>query len=507
MFNKYFAAGYFIWGIVILILFCLRPKSRLHYMTIETFGCTKQKITVFTVCLIVFICTAPMGLSPLWNGEFSGPRNQYELMAESILEGHLYMDRDVDPVLLEMENPYDPQARKEAGVSYCWDHAFYKGRYYMYFGVVPVFLVFLPYRMITGTSLMTWHATQIFVALFIGGVFCVFYFLSKRFFPKITFGMYLLVSSAFAVMSVWYSIDAPALYCTAITAGICMEIWSIFFFFNAVWGSACEKKSIRYAFLGSLFGALAFGCRPPIAVANILVLPMLAEYLRSRKINGKLVRQLFFAASPYFIIAALLMAYNYTRFESLFEFGQTYQLTVADQSVYKDIASQFDLNKIWNNILANFISYTPVKQEFPFISHNGVFINFPILVFSIFGMFSKKVRDTLKKNRLVGLTGVLFMLPVLITVIDTLWSPYILERYRMDIYWIMGLLCFIVIGFYGCEHINEQFRRNYSCLMTVCAFLTVCGCFLLFLVPYDGNVTEYFPMTLETVKKVLALGF
>ena len=93
----------------------------------------------------------------------------------------------------------------------------------MYFGVVPVFLLFLPFRLITGMSLTTYHATQVFVALFICGVFANFYMMSKRFFKKMTLGMYLMLASAFSIMSVWYSVDAPALYCTAITGALCME--------------------------------------------------------------------------------------------------------------------------------------------------------------------------------------------------------------------------------------------------------------------------------------------
>ena len=76
-----------------------------------------------------------MSLSPVWNGTIPGHRDQYERMAQSILNGHLYLEyEDVDPRLSEMENPYDPQARKELGIYYHWDHAFYNGKYYMYFG-------------------------------------------------------------------------------------------------------------------------------------------------------------------------------------------------------------------------------------------------------------------------------------------------------------------------------------------------------------------------------------
>lgn len=60
-------------------------------------------------------------------------------------------------------------------------------------------------------------------------------------------------------MSIWYSVDAPALYCTAITGALCMEIWSLFFFMRAVWVEQEEKKSIRLAFRKSVC-ALAFGC-------------------------------------------------------------------------------------------------------------------------------------------------------------------------------------------------------------------------------------------------------
>ena len=165
----------------------------------------REKITIGVVLVIlILLCTLPMGLAPGWNGEDPGATNQYELVAEAILNGHINIDNgDVDPLLLQMDNPYDPQARVDLGVDYRWDTAYYHGHYYMYFGVVPVFLLFLPFRLITGMSLTTYHATQVFVALFICGVFANFYMMSKRFFKKMTLGMYLMLASAFSIMSVW----------------------------------------------------------------------------------------------------------------------------------------------------------------------------------------------------------------------------------------------------------------------------------------------------------------
>lgn len=506
---KYFLEGCILYGAVLFVLFWLRPKSKLHRMTLETFGRNHRIITSVVLLLLILVCVLPMGLAPGWNGEDPGSTNQYELVAEAILDGHFYIDDgDIDPLLLEMENPYDPQARVDLGVDYRWDTAYYNGHYYMYFGVVPVFLLFLPFRIITGVSLTTYHATQVFVALFICGIFANFYMISKRFFPKITLGMYLLLSSAFSLMSVWYSVDAPALYCTAITAALCMEIWSLFFFMRAVWVEKEERKCIIYAFFGSLFGALAFGCRPPVALANLFVIPMLVEYLRGKKFSWKLLRQLVFAALPYVVIAILLMSYNYIRFESPFEFGQAYQLTTADQSHYGSVLSYFtqsNMFRILNGVCYNFVYFNSFLEGFPYVIYNGILLNFPILCFSVIGLAPEGVWKKLKEQHMRAFVGTLFLIPLVIAVMDVLWSPFMTERYRMDQYWIMGVLCFLVIGFYY-SSLSEQAGRKFSCFITLWAFITIGKCVLLYLVQNDGNFTYCYPEVIEEIKMILRLG-
>lgn len=507
MFIQYFMIGLCFWGIILFTLFCIRSKSGIHTETMETFGKNKKRITLIVIAATILVCTLPMGLSPAYNGEKHEWRNQYELMAEAILEGHLYLDyQDIDQRLLEMDNPYDDEARRELGVQYHWDHALYNGHYYMYFGIVPVLLIFLPYRVITGTSLTTYHATQIFAALFICGIFATFYMLSRKFFKKITFVMYLFLTSAFSIMSIWYSIDSPALYCTAITSALCMEIWSVFLFMKAVWMEENEKRSIVYAFFGSLLGAFAFGCRPPIALANLLVIPMLVEYIRKREMNCQLFRRLAFAASPYIIVGLLLMLYNYVRFDNPFEFGQAYQITVTDQSAYGSFISQFDLVKVIKGILYNFIAFHSVSKEFPYLTFGGVFVNFPFLLFSLIGLVRVQVRKEITREHLGHFIVWLLITPLIITVMDVLWTPYLMERYRMDIYWLMGMACFIVIGFYG-KNLEELSLRRFSRSVCIWALITVGTCFLLFLVPFDYNYTASFPEALEKIERVLRLGF
>lgn len=468
----------------------------------------KKNRTIVSVVLLatVLLCTLPMGLSPIWNGEEPEHRNQYEIMAESILEGHLYLNYDdIDPLLLTMDNPYNPQARVDLGVEYHWDHAFYNGHYYMYFGVVPVFLLFLPFRMITGTSLTTYHATQVFVAFFICGVFAVFRMMAKKFFPKMSMCTYLSLSVAFSAMSVWYSVACPALYCTAITSALCMMIWSLYFFARAVWVETEQKKTIFYAFFGSLFGALAFGCRPPVALGNLFVIPLLVQYLKKRKIDFKLIRRLAVAASPYLVVAALLMLYNYARFENPFEFGQAYQLTTADQSNYGSFFERFNWYITANGLIYNFFAANSLNWGFPYVTFNGIYLTFPILGFSVIGLAPESVRRSIKEKQQGFFVAMLFAIPIVITVLDIVWSPFLTERYRMDMYWIMGVLCFFVIGFYY-MHMSDKDQLKFSSFISLFGFVTLCTGILLFMVQNDGNFTSYYPEAIEEIKLVLKLG-
>ena len=248
---------------------------------------------------------------------------------------------------------------------------------------------------------------------------------------------------------------------------------------------------------------MAFGCRPPVALVNIVVIPMLVEYVRRRKMSAKLIFRLIFAAAPYVVVAVCLMVYNTLRFDNPFEFGQAYQLTVENQSNYGNFASKFNLKAVWEGVVYNFAAIGSVSGKFPYISYNGVFISFPILFFIVAGFAVKKVRGYLKQKKLWAVVVAFAALPVVITIMDILWTPFLMERYRMDFYWIMGLLCFMFIGSF---QVAMSWGKKFSRCVSMLGFLTICFCFILFLVPYDGNFTDYYPEKLLEIEKVFTLG-
>ena len=75
---------------------------------------------------------------------------QYGALAHSLLDGRLDLEQDPPAAMQEMANPYDTAARQQAAPDALWDVAYYQGRYYVYFGIIPCLLFQLPFEALTG---------------------------------------------------------------------------------------------------------------------------------------------------------------------------------------------------------------------------------------------------------------------------------------------------------------------------------------------------------------------
>ena len=234
--------GILFWALTGGALFLIRPGSSLHKIPVTALS-RKQILALACLVLALIVLTAfLMTLSPIWNGMMPRHRNAYELMTEFMLQGHIDYIGETDPAFLELENPYDPEARMAAGVDVPWDWSYYKGHFYMYFGVVPILLVFMPYRLLTGHAPATLHATRLFTGLFILGLAAFFLRLSRNRFRKMTLGQLACLLTAFSLVSTVYVSKFPALYQTAVSCGMFLEIWSLYFFSRAVWEERTEKS-------------------------------------------------------------------------------------------------------------------------------------------------------------------------------------------------------------------------------------------------------------------------
>lgn len=484
-------AGSILWGTVLFGAWLFRPSSKLHAFSMDNLSVKGRCILSAIVFCTILAVTLPMSLSPHWNGSIKSEVSEYEDMTRAILKGQLWLDIEVDPRLETLENPYSWHERSAIeDLDEAWDHAYYKGRYYMYFGIVPVFLVFIPMYFLTGTVILSYHATQIIAVFTVLGLFALFSLLAKAFFPKIKVSHFTFMTILSTAIILWYPINAPALYCTATLSGVCLMIWCLYFFIKAVYIEKNENQQVGLASLGSLCGALVIGCRPPIAIANLCIIPLFLTYIRSKIVTPRLIGKLIAAALPYLVIIGLLMVYNKARFDSFFEFGQSYQLTLADQHEYSSFISAFRFDKFISDLYTSFFSVNPFKDSFPYISYSGIFCCFPVLFF-IFAAFMRPVRPELRAHGLIPFCISLFLVPLLIIMMDGLWSPFLLERYKLDYSFILCILCFLSIGFLS-QKLSPAHKHILLFLLYFLMILSVFVAGLLFLIPMDYNYTFYF---------------
>ncbi len=475
------------WLVWILLLLVSGKKTAVFSLKLNEIKGNKKFIIPLFVGLISVLTLYVMSLNPLRDLSRSGHRDQYERTADAFLDGHLYLDYDdIDPRLLDMDNPYDPDAREAEQIVVHWDHAFYGGRYYMYFGVVPVILLFLPFRLITGHSLPSVYATQIFSVLFIIAFFLLAYNIARKFFKNTSVSLYLFTVSSLALVALNSCIEDPVLYNTAVSSAICMATWSLYFYFKAVYLSDDAGRAGLYVLLGALLGAFSFGCRPGIGLYNIVAIPVLISIVGRYKDNRKkLTSVICKMVIPYLIVGVLLMIYNYVRFDSVFEFGQSYQLTIADQHMYGNILEGFDPVKIINCLIYEYIMFNGISETFPYVSYGGLLVTFPIMWMLVPLMIKRKsFRGGIDKT--LSLAGIALSVSVLLNIlISIFWTPYpLVDRYKGDLYFAIGLILAFYIFAYAEETGDKYVFINRLSVLTF---------FMVFLLYFAGeSMYEYF---------------
>ena len=258
----------------------------------------------------------------------------YYQLFYALKKGQMHLDIEPSAELLALENPYDPSAR--AGVSYLWDHAFFNGKYYCYYGAAPVFLVMFPIYYLSGMKMIP----SILLIQEIGTLFSILTFLlvlvnlTKLMFKEVnmptlillivgaTFSSLLLSNTIFKVG--WYN---EGIYRIPYSYGLCFYFLTLLMILKAF-----NNSRYRILFLGlaGLSVVLMMASRPTLIIGFVLFIPLFIKILLEKyPWKRKLID---FAPMVGVVIlgAVILCYYNYARFNSITEFGQSYQLTVVD---------------------------------------------------------------------------------------------------------------------------------------------------------------------------------
>jgi hypothetical protein len=271
------------------------------------------------------------GPAPNWAGKTS---EYYPLLTDAFLAGRTSLLVPPDPKLLALPNPWDPTANARYRLH---DASLYQGRYYLYFGPTPALVLFLPYKVLTGTYLPTRAAVALFC---IGGYACscvLFFLLARR--EKWVCPFWLAATAVLSLGTsslVVFLLMRPSFYETAISSAYCFLMGGF-----ALLAHALGQKAPRLPplILSGLCFGLAAGCRPTAALLAVLVAALLLFRLRAQPL-----RVLAFGC-PIVVCGLLLAWYNYARFQNPLEFGMRYSL----------LASATDLNDHFAHSLKNLL--------------------------------------------------------------------------------------------------------------------------------------------------------
>lgn len=413
---------------------------------------------------------------------------QYSLLAKSLAHGEVYLDREVEEYLIEMDNPYDYQAREqlaeEKGKDYFWDAAYYDGKYYVYFGIFPVLIFHLPYYLITHHDLPDFiPGFFICIGIWIMS-FRLFYIICKKWFQKIPFLLYYAYSVAFAVTcGTGYLFQNIVVYELAILTGVFLAITGF-----DLWIESIDKgKIVSYwkLLMGSLLVALLTATRPTMFLMAVVAIPIYTELVYN---NGKCVirkncKALICFAIPFVIVAIGVMYYNYARFGSIFDFGANYNLTTNDMT-----KRGFRLGRLASGLWGMLIQPLSLSLQFPFITlapnttaymgqritgyYGGVLFILPILFFTIVGL--KNYRKMIP-NRLLKMGYLMIATSVVIAIVDSNIAGTLM-RYMYDFVWMLLVFTGVIL-FTMNVAVKQKDRIMYTAFLKVVFILLWIGIF------------------------------
>lgn len=301
----------------------------------------------------------------------------YTALFDALNKGQVYLDIVPDPKLLTVSNPWSSDVWNEYGISVLWDHAYYNGHYYSYYGILPVLLVSFPFYWLSGCTLVpNVIFLQLFAVILLVPALMVLLLelnrlITKRVcWPLLIFLMGVSVFTAMSFSNVTFKDGYyhEGIYHTPIAYGLLSMCLFLIFAIRAYHED--NHKGLNL-FLSALFFVFIIASRPNLAISVVFVAPLYIALLVKKGVGWK-KKVLEFTPLVLTLVtgAVLICSYNYARFNSIMEFGQTYQMNY----------DQTHLTYEWNKILPTFVHFylqgPAFYDHFPFLSCSTVNLSF-----------------------------------------------------------------------------------------------------------------------------------
>ena len=411
-----------------------RPRSAIYRLHVNLHSNRQRSATTVYVVAwsALIVAVAALTMPRPW-GYDAGTghyvdHEQYQRLADALIHGHTWLDLPVDPVLQTMANPYDFFARRGLAASdghqFIWDHAYFNGRYYCYFGVVPALLTFVPYQLITGHWMPTWVAMGIFSALAVVFGTLLVRRLAHDYFPKASLGVVWLVIIGFNIGTNLFVYNMSCnFYGVPIVCAIALVLMGLWF-----WQvSKRHDGSVngRLIGAGSLCMALLLGSRPRFSAAWLLAFPLFWEQITQHRtlFSKRGAWGTAAALLPFVLVTVPLLYYNHIRFGAWLNFGQNYNFTGFDLTTRRS-----PLYILPGQVFNQLFEPVATTMRFPFIttvdttlaapnepSIGGYFAVYPLALFALLFIL---LRYQLRDHKVWGLACTMMTVGFIVAVFD-----------------------------------------------------------------------------------------
>ena len=478
---------------ILLLAFAFRPRSAIYRIHIVDEPRKSKAAIIATVVIEVYLMSAFLFMgsnlvgvatqgynSGSWDGhsivntfEVGGDNaQQYAELAKAMAHGQLYLEEEPPPWLQDMADPYDKGARdeaqKETGEPYLFDVAYHDGHYYVYFGVVPVVLFYLPFYLLTGANFPTAIGVLIACVAFVLGCSALLDRFARYHFKRVSLGLYLLLQIPLVTCcGILYLLKFPTFYSLPIMLGLAFSVWGLYFWMRGRASAARSTGPEKWYLAGSLCMALVVGCRPQLVVLSLLAFPLFwRAYITERRLfTPRGAREFACLVAPYAVVAAGLMGYNYARFGSLTDFGANYNLTVNDMT-----KRGWNLGRLAPALFAYFLQPPCVTGVFPYVqpapfdttymgqtikevTFGGILACLPVLWVLPFAKRILALRMRQRSTRtIMGVIVVLLASGVIVALLDAQMAG-ILQRYFAD-FSFMFLAAVVLLAFIVNENLS-----------------------------------------------------
>lgn len=449
------------------------------------------------VLSMVFVLFCVFGLFKMYSDAEQqsfdkAPGNQMnQELVEAFEKGHVYLNDPVPDSLKKMKNPYDMNARSKQVPDAKWDHLLFEGKYYSYYGIAPVVLVFLPYHMITGNYFPSGVACLLFSMIGLLFLGLAYWEIVKRWFKKVEFRMALLgfLCVEFST-TILLNVKVTNFYEIAQSSEFCFLAIGFYFMVTSNLINSGKIKISRVC-LSSIFLSLAVLSRA-VAILYVLCMVIWAVFgfikLRINKVKKSLMAKYFIAfATPYVIFGAVQAWYNYARFHNPFDFGIGHTLTIYD---YTHLTQT--LGTTMTSVVNFFFTLPKTDLVFPFLHDNfnnlqmnGFYLQATTTAIGLFAiclpcwafLYVPKAAKYFNKSQKIRL-ALCWLIPGIIMPIVAVvmtWQYGYAARYGGDFAWQMCLAALMIVLYMYTRVKDETTKKWLFRIMIVCTLWCILG--------------------------------